>query len=193
MTLEEAVLDWIKPYWNARHLVRTRGWALELEAEAPEVLLIAALTHDMERHFPGGPKLDPRTMAPDDESYYRRHSERSAAIVSRWLRSQGADEGLIKDVHDLVRLHETGGTPMADVLQAADSVSFLEVNADLMLRWTREGFVTADWARAKHRWMFERIALLRARERAEEYYQHALAALESETGTTAGELADVAQ
>ncbi len=46
---------WIEPYWNAEHLVRTRDWLLELEPDASEALRLAALTHDMERHFPGGP------------------------------------------------------------------------------------------------------------------------------------------
>ena len=55
MTLEERALAWIEPYWNAEHLVRTRDWVLELEPDASEALRLAALTHDMERHFPGGP------------------------------------------------------------------------------------------------------------------------------------------
>ena len=53
VSLEEEALEWIAPYWNANHLVRTRDWLLELEPDAPEGLRLAALTHDMERHFPG--------------------------------------------------------------------------------------------------------------------------------------------
>ena len=51
---------WIEPYWNADHLRRTRDWLLVLEPDAGEALQLAALTHDMERHFPGGPRSDLR-------------------------------------------------------------------------------------------------------------------------------------
>ncbi len=77
--LERRILAWIEPYWNAGHLVRTRDWVLELDPDASEALEIAALTHDMERHFPGGPHLDMSRQRPDDEEYNRAHSERSAA------------------------------------------------------------------------------------------------------------------
>src|SRR5438445_442821 len=88
MSLEQRALEWIDPYWNAEHLVRTRDWARELEPGAGEALLLAALTHDMERHFPGGPHLDVATQPPDDRAYREAHSERSARIVSEWLRAQ---------------------------------------------------------------------------------------------------------
>ena len=55
LTLEDRALVWIEPYWNAEHLVRTRDWLLELDPGASEALRLAAVTHDMERHFPGGP------------------------------------------------------------------------------------------------------------------------------------------
>ena len=100
--LEQRVLAWIEPYWNAHHLVRTRDWVLELEPDASEALQLAALTHDMERHFPGGPELDMSRQPPDDEGYNRAHSERSARIVAEFLREQGADPELVRDVARLV-------------------------------------------------------------------------------------------
>ena len=40
---------------------------------------------------------------------------------------------LIEDVEELIRVHEWGGSPDANLVQAADSLSFLETNIDLML------------------------------------------------------------
>src|SRR5438552_2194799 len=95
LTLEERALEWIEPYWNAEHLRRTRDWLLELDPDASEALRLAALTHDIERHFPGGPAND-LSVAPEDDMEYRRaHSERSAGFVTAWLREQGAGERLV--------------------------------------------------------------------------------------------------
>ncbi|MGH2995526.1 MAG: DUF4202 domain-containing protein [Gaiellaceae bacterium] len=175
--LEQRALEWIAPYWNADHLVNTRDWVLELEPRAGEALRLAALTHDMERHFPGGPELDMSRQRPDDEEYNRLHADRSAEIVGDFLRRVGADPVLVDDVELLVRAHEVGGWYEADVLQAADSISWLEVNQDVAQRWVEDGRCDPDWAREKHRWSFERIKLEEARELARPYYEEALASV----------------
>jgi hypothetical protein len=176
--LEQRAREWIAPYWNAEHLVKTREWVVELEPNAPEALRLAALVHDCERMFPGGPRVDP-SLPHDDETYLREHSERSARFASDWLRAAGADAGLVAAVADLVRLHEVGGTPEADVLQAADSVSFLDVNGWVVVRWLAEGRATPAQARAKLDYMLERIRVERARSLALPLYERAVAQLEA--------------
>ena len=156
--LEQAALDWIAPYWNASHLVRTRDWLLELDPRAGLALRLAALTHDIERHFPGGPAPDPL-----DPDYPRRHAERSARIVGDWLEERGADDRLVAEVSRLVVAHETGGWPEADLLQAADSLSFLEVNATRPAAWVRRGACDRSVARAKLRQTYDRIQVQSAR------------------------------
>jgi Domain of unknown function (DUF4202) len=168
--LEQQALEWVEPYWNAEHLRRTRDWLLQLEANASEELRLAALTHDIERHFPGGPVED-LSKAPEENFEYRRaHSERSARFVHDWLQEEGADAGLVAEVGRLIGLHEVGGDPAADLLQAADSLSFLEVNTDLPARWAAEGRCILQRGFDQHRWMFERIRLERARTLAEPLY-----------------------
>src|SRR3989442_13897853 len=158
MSLEQRALEWIDPYWNAEHLVRTRDWARELEPGAGEALLLAALTHDMERHFPGGPHLDVATQPPDDRAYREAHSERSARIVSEWLRAQeDGDAELVEAVEELILLHEWGGYHAADVLQAADSISFLEVNDKVVAGWGGEGLRSPPRGGRHPRRMVERI------------------------------------
>ena len=75
----------------------------------------------------------------------------------------------------LVLDHEFGGWHEADVLQAADSISWLETNQDVAQKWVREGRCDEDWAREKHRWSFDRIRIERAREFARPFYEEALA------------------
>jgi len=179
VTLAERAEFWIGPYWNARHLVRTRDWLLELEPEPGEALVLAALTHDMERHFPGGPTFAPATMTPDEPSYRTEHSERSAGIVGEWLRGQGGDEELVTEVEELILLHETGGSPEADLLQAADSLSFLEVNPDLVAAWALEGRCSKERSKEQLTYMFERIRLDRARELARPLYEEGLAVVDA--------------
>ncbi|HEY3184314.1 MAG TPA: hypothetical protein VGJ77_15855 [Gaiellaceae bacterium] len=173
--LERRAEEWIAPYWNAEHLRRSRDWALELDRAASEAVRLAALTHDMERHFPGGPSADP-SAPPDEPTYLREHSERSARIVGEWLRGESAGEELVAEVEELVRLHEVGGTPPADIVQAADSLSFLDVNWEVTLRWVREGRATPAQSRAKLDWTLERMRV--GRELAVPLYERAVAALE---------------
>jgi hypothetical protein len=156
---ERTAETWIQPYTDAHHLRRTRDWALRLQPAASLPVRLAALTHDMERHFQGGPTMDPSSMEPDDARYLRAHAERSSAIVTSWLRDQGAWPELVAAVGDLVRRHETGGSPAADLVQAADSLSFLETKRTLMQRWLADG--RCDLARAERQatWMAMRVRL----------------------------------
>jgi len=152
--LERAALEWIASYWNAHHLVRTRAWVVELDPDAGLALRLAALTHDIERNFPGGPTPDL-----SDPHYERVHAERSARIVRDWLASQDAADELVAAVGRLVAAHEAGGWREADLLQAADSLAFLEVNATRPAAWVRDGRCTPADARARLRHMHERIAV----------------------------------
>ena len=72
-------------------------------------------------------------------------------------------------------LHEIGGDAEADLLQAADSISFLEVNIDVPYAWMRAGRCDLERARAQHAWMFERIRLPQARELAGPFFETAMA------------------
>jgi hypothetical protein len=177
-SLEERALRWIEPYWNAKHLVRTRDWLLELDSGAGEGARLAALTHDMERHFPGGPVQDLWVWPADDHEYRRLHSKRSAQIVGDWLRAEGARDGLVAEVERLVLAHETGGAPDEDAVQAADSVSFLELNGELLARWYTSGRCSRERAKAQAQWMFDRIKVGRARALARRFYEEAIAAVD---------------
>lgn len=173
-------LEWVRPYYDGIHLFHTGRWLLTLQPDAPEPLLLAAVTHDMERHFPGGTQPDKAAGAWADEAYNRHHCERSAEIVGRWLREQGAPDDFVAAVEGPILEHEFGGSPSGDVLQAADSISFLEVNGHLVSGWVLKGETSLPNAIKKLDWMVERIKLPAARELARPYHRRALAFVQEE-------------
>lgn len=148
---------------------------LRLDPEASEPLLLAAVTHDIERHFPGGTQPDKAAGAWDDVAYNTAHARRSAEIVTGWLRGHGVAEDFVAAVEPSILEHEFGGSLEGDVLQAADSFSFLEVNGRLVSDWVLNGETTLPLAIKKLDWMLERIRLEGARERARPLHGRAVA------------------
>jgi hypothetical protein len=166
--------EWVEDvHPHAEHLLRTEDWLLALDPQAGEALRLAAVVHDIERAFPdpGAPWDSARDW--DSPEYNRWHQDRCAGIAEAWLREQGAGEELVEAVARLVRVHEDGGWREADVLQAADSISFLETMLPLLAGWPREraeGKVRHSVARIKPE-------LTRARELATPYLEEALKAV----------------
>jgi hypothetical protein len=165
---------------HARHLLRTEDWAVTLDPGAGEALRLAAALHDIERAFPDPDATWDSARDWDDKGYNRWHQDRCAEIASRWLRDQGAADALVADVDALIRVHEEGGWPEADVLQAADSLSFLETMAWLVAGWVESGRAPRERAAAKVRSSVDRMrpGQERARELAAPYLEDALAAVE---------------
>ena len=175
--LQTAAVEWIRRGPEARHLMHARDWLLELAPDASLALSIAALTHDVERHYPGGPTWDPFTQHAGDREYRWQHAVCSAQLVHPWLYAHGADDSLVRDTEWFVCAHELGGDEEANLLQAADSLSFLEVNPERLAASEREGRYPPGGAAEHCRWMFERIQVPRARELAQPLYEQALATL----------------
>ncbi len=134
------------PY-NREHLLRSLEWLDRIAPGSPEAVRLAALTHDMERAFPGPDQPVHHTLS--DPDYEQAHADRSARIVGDWLRAQQAAPALIADVERLVRAHEVGGSPDADLVQAADSLSFLDTNVALFLDFVRSERFSIDDVRRK--------------------------------------------
>ena len=71
----------------------------------------------------------------------------------------GRRPGFALEAVSLVSVHEDGGSPEAELLQAADSLSFLEVQAELFAGLVARGELSEQAALAKMRRMYERITL----------------------------------
>lgn len=163
LAVRERIWEWTADYYDREHLLRAGDWMLWLAPDAPEYLIIAALTHDLERTVPGGPVLDRVNKSWDDADYNRAHCERSAEVVSGWLAEQNAPAEFGEGVRRPIREHEFGGSPAGDLMQAADSISFLETNGRLVARWVTSGAITYEKGMEKLRWMRDRVRVERAR------------------------------
>lgn len=184
-SLWPTTIEWVRPFYDAVHLFHAGRWLLTLEPAASESLLVAAVTHDMERHFPGGTQPDKAAGAWDDREYNLNHCRRSADIVGNWLRAEGVPEAFVRDVEAPILEHEFGGSSTGDLLQAADSLSFLEVQGRLVSTWVIEGQTTLEKALLKLDWMYERIKLEQARSLALAHYERALAAVRDDVARAA--------
>jgi hypothetical protein len=164
---------------HERHLLRTEDWVVTLDPDASERLRLAAVLHDIERAIPAPGTSWDSARDWDSPVYNRWHQDRSAEIAGAWLRQHGASADLADGVERLIRVHEDGGWPEADVLQAADSLSFLEVLAPLVVGWIESGRATPERGAAKVRSSIERIKpdMTHARELAEPMLREALAAV----------------
>ena len=162
--LIDAARQWVidKYPYNSYHLLKSLEWLDKLAAGAPEAVRLATLTHDMERAFPGPDQPVARTLV--DEEYHAAHSARSSRIVGEWMLANGASQELIAEVRKLVNVHEIGGWPEADLVQAADSVSFLDCNIELFLGMVRSGKWSASEVRTKFDYSYNRIRIPRAKE-----------------------------
>jgi hypothetical protein len=180
--LLEAARSWVLATYtfNSYHLVNTLEWLDRLAPDAREALRLAAITHDMERAFPGPDQPHATTLT--DPVYNRLHAERSARIVGVWLRAEHADEAVTREVEALIVAHEVGGWLEADLLQAADSISFLDVNVDLALSFIESGRFSADDVRTKLHYSYDRIQVPAARPLARPLLDRALARLDAVVG-----------
>jgi len=177
--LIEAARTWVidrYPY-NRHHLLKALEWLDRVAPDSPEAVRLATLTHDMERAFPGPDQPVIKTLS--DPDYERLHSLRSARIVGAWLREQHAKEALVEHVEALIVAHEFGGWPEADLVQAADSLSFLETNIDLFLGFVRSGKHPAHEVRKKFNSMFGRIQVPRLKLLAQPLVDRALEQLDA--------------
>lgn len=189
LTVRQGLFERIDPYYDREHLTRAGDWMLAIAPEAPEYLVLAALSHDLERSVPGGPKLDMAVDPWDSVEYNEAHTGRSADLVPGMLAEHGASDAVCEAVRQPIREHEFGGGPEGDLMQAADSLSFLETNGGLCARWVIEGSCDYEKTRAKLSWMRDRIRLERARPMAARL--HDLAVLELDRRLKLAEKEDV--
>jgi len=91
--------------------------------------------------------------------------------MTDFLIKQGADNIVISTVSHLISRHEVGGDDEQNNMKDADSVSFLETNAE---KFVRDFAVKQGYNRVKPKldWMFNRITLDIAKEAARDNYNY---------------------
>lgn len=160
-----------------KHFVQTVYWLKVLSPEADEALLVAAITHDIERAFRQKDVLEKKTSAGFTSiEFYRPHEERGAEIIADFLKHQNADDGFIERVKKLVSRHEEGGDDDQNLLKDADSVSFFETNVPLFLD-KKSLEIGKEKVKEKFDWMFNRITSEKAKQIAQPMYEKAISDL----------------
>jgi len=133
------------------HALNTVKWVRKLSGDDNPLLEIVALGHDIERAMEEVKVR--RGEFKDYDSFKQAHAENSAHIVSQIMRECGWDEASVRKVADTIRLHETGGDDMSDLLRDADALSFFEVN--LAHYFKRHDLKEVE---ARCRWGYNRIS-----------------------------------
>ena len=171
------IRKWVKETSpNADHLIRTGYWVERIYPKADVALVIAAITHDIERGFvqkriPPSPEFKGAKW--DDPVYDKWHSERSAKFVKEFLEKENADKKLIEKIVQLISHHEHGGWKEVDILKDADSISFLEINVPHFISKISGDF-SKDDVKEKFDLMYYRISSPKAKKIAEPFYKNAI-------------------
>jgi hypothetical protein len=158
-----------------RHLERTVYWLKQLEPRASEAMMIAALSHDIERFFRdvNYDKISGHDKGYQSEDHLLHHQEGGAKIMNQFLEEQGAEAELIKKVYSLISKHEVGGDDDQNLIKDADSLSFLENNIDLFLE-EQIRKTSKEKVKDKFAWTFNRITGEKARKLAQPFYDEAI-------------------
>ena len=162
------------------HLKRTAHWVRILTPKADEALLIAAVSHDIERAFKEEPvkEIDQPNKSFLDENQLFYHQEKGALLMEEYLGFLKAPDDLTKRVVRLISRHELGGYKDENILKDADSISFFENNVDFFLSVIVQK-TTLSVIREKFDWMYHRISLDEAKKFCRPWYETALDRIES--------------
>lgn len=159
---------------EAAHMLRTPFWLKEIYPEADDVMLLAALCHDIERCFPlrvGEVKPEKTGDDAKDVAYLKWHGNRSAEFAENILREYGLDDeaGLAR-IKTLIAEHSFSGTKEREAMMDADSLSFFENNAEMIIK----KFEDKERLKNKFDSEFKRIFSDRARQLARPLYDNAI-------------------
>jgi hypothetical protein len=148
-----------------KHLQRTVHWVKFLYPTAKETLLIAAISHDIDRAFWSPEenkwfdKIKKRFVSP---TYLKYHQNKAAKIIQEFLNKNNIEKEKIKDIIGLIKKHEVGGTFEQNVLKDADSLSFFETNRKF-IKMAKDG-EDKKAIKTKINWMYNRITSRKAKQ-----------------------------
>ncbi len=160
-----------------RHLERTLYWLRRIYPQADDAMLIAAISHDIERAFRTNTiSAKEKELGFINVHFYRIHEEQGAEIMAAFLREHNQPGEFITKVYRLISRHEEGGDKEQNILKDADSLSFLENNINYFITNMIEvsGY---DAVKEKICWMFDRITTPEARQLALPFYEDAVGEL----------------
>ena len=173
--VEQFLIDSLGPnHISTPHLKRTVYWVRVLDPDADEAVLIASLSHDIQRAEGGRPAVTDEAFKDfNREEYLTYHQEKGGVIMEDFLTRSGASAELAKKVNHLISRHELGGDKEQDLIRDADSISFLENLVDSFIKEKVPDFGFED-VKKKFQWMFDRIGSDEAKKLAEPFFKDAM-------------------
>ena len=156
------------------HHQRTAYWASQLKPDISEALMIAAITHDIERAFNGDWKA-----GSSDPKKLRKHQDLCAEEVEKFLKKLKANKNLISRVKTLIAHHEEGGDEEQNILCDADCLTYLENVAFRHARTYLEKGMTKEEMKQKLEYVYGRISSDKAKELGQRWHKKALDELEN--------------
>lgn len=158
-----------------QHFWRTVYWLKKLYPKVDEAMLIAAVSHDIERAFR---TTRPKGFVENATGFVHRptvlrHCRIGAGIIGDYLKKIGAPTELIRKVTMMVSGHEFGGNKWQNLLKDADSISYFENQYKRFIRkWAPA--VDESKIRRKFDWMYQRITSHKAKVYAKPMYNKAI-------------------
>jgi len=162
------------------HAKRMPYWIKQIDPQASEIVLVAALAHDIGRAILFGKALFEAIKSQDgNDSGYLRHQREGAELIHKELIASGVDVKTASEVAKIVEYHERGGWYEADLVKDADSLSFFETNAPKFLTEQRYlGLISFKMMRKKFNWMYSRITIEKAKELAKPMHEKVMRMLD---------------
>jgi len=162
------------------HFKRTVYWVKELNLNFDEALLIAAISHDIERAFRDEENVQIKRMndaGMNNIDFLRYHQDKGAEIMEDFLKKEDANPELIERVKMLISKHEEGGNEDQNILKDADSISFFENNVKHFLDHHIKK-LGKEKIKEKFDWMFNRITSEKAKQISKKWYEDGVNELE---------------
>lgn len=107
-----------------KHHQRTVYWIKQLKPDADEILLTAAICHDIERAIYGDWKA-----GSIDFKKIKKHQDLSALEVGKFLERERVDKDKINEIKNLISHHQERNDGDQGVLCDADAITYFENNA----------------------------------------------------------------
>ena len=178
--VEQFVRETFKNKHGMVHFERTVYWIKQLRPNADEALLIAGISHDIERGFRtsgGDQEKKAKEIGYHHVDFFMYHEEEGARIIGEFLEKEGADKDIIERVKMLISKHEEGGNEDQNLLKDADSISFFENNIPHFLE-NKIHEAGKENMKKKFDWMYERITSEKAKEIVKLWYENAIRSIE---------------
>ena len=152
-----------------KHHQRVTYWVKKLKPDASEILLTAAIMHDIERAIYGDWKA-----GSIDFDKIKKHQDLCALEAGKFLGKEGVNKDNIDKIKDLISHHQEGGNKEQNILCDADAITYFENNTLRHARTYREKGRTREEVKDIIDYNFNRISSDKAKEIVRGWYEEAI-------------------